>query len=309
MVTDNVVKALVMRCRMKNDIYCIEGVVAESSARYAEHMQSRNVECRTWPRKSAEEVSQASCIHRTRYAARQALSGVCQGGAYATRQPRRLAESCSRRPATEAQRNVLRRLTAGQPPTTAAYLEEVAAANGGVRGSAESHADILAWRRGADVIGPMGRALNRDRGRSGHHCRDATPPTGVYARLKGGSLYRGPPAETPAVAEDADAHVVRDARLKRDKLEHPSVEGPRVGDVRGATTLCMPSSGTGWSRRLRVGTTPCAQACNACAHPTRSTCRGCGRGICVNCARDGTPRASSDASASTDQTCSLETFP
>ncbi len=51
-------------------------------------------------------------------------------GAFSTRWPRQLVLPCKGRPGTVPQRNVLRRLLGGLPPTTASYLQEVAQASG-----------------------------------------------------------------------------------------------------------------------------------------------------------------------------------
>ncbi len=47
-------------------------------------------------------------------------------GAYMTRWPRRLLSECARKPQSVPQKNVLRRLQSGLPPTTAGYLASVA---------------------------------------------------------------------------------------------------------------------------------------------------------------------------------------
>ncbi len=54
--------------------------------------------------------------------------GLC--GSFSTRWPRQLQQVCPRKPRSQPQRNVLRRLLAGQPPTTASYLGDVARAGG-----------------------------------------------------------------------------------------------------------------------------------------------------------------------------------
>ncbi len=51
-------------------------------------------------------------------------------GAFSTRWPRQLVLPCRGRPGTIPQRNVLRRLLGGLPPTTASYLQDVAQASG-----------------------------------------------------------------------------------------------------------------------------------------------------------------------------------
>ncbi len=56
-------------------------------------------------------------------------------GGYMSRWPRLLLKPCRNKPASQAARNVLRRLTMGLPPTTAAYLEQVAKDNGAPAGS------------------------------------------------------------------------------------------------------------------------------------------------------------------------------
>jgi hypothetical protein len=207
-----------------------------------------------------------------------------QCGAYATRQPRRLAEPCGRRPATEAQRNVLQRLSAGKAPTTARYLEEVATANNGVRGSAESHTDEVRWRRGEGDNGLLTRVTQHGGRAVGRQCQIAAAPTGRYARLRGGALHRGGD-EGMTIRADSESHIVRAVPDVSERIRRQPVPGAVVAE-RG-DHICSPSATAGWTRRLCITTTACAKACNICSEPTRSKCKGCDFPVCLKCARDG----------------------
>ncbi len=104
--------------------------------------------------------------------------GAC--GAFAARWPRQLIQVCPRRPRSQAQRNVLRRLWAGLPPTTASYLAEAAradgipvgsvdvvtdAARGHPRGPAEARLDITSSKLGQQSDGHDGHGHDH----SGEH--------------------------------------------------------------------------------------------------------------------------------------------
>ncbi len=70
-------------------------------------------------------------IHQTHIiCTSQGLTWCRACGAYSSRWPRQLLQQCTRRPRSQAQRNVLRRLTAGMMPTTSGYLASVAQSSG-----------------------------------------------------------------------------------------------------------------------------------------------------------------------------------
>ncbi len=73
----------------------------------------------------------SDAVHQTHQICRsQGLIWCKSCGAYSSRWPRQLVSACPQRPRSQAQRNVLRRLTQGLAPTTAQYLGGVAEASG-----------------------------------------------------------------------------------------------------------------------------------------------------------------------------------
>ncbi len=107
-------------------------------------------------------------------------------GCYSTRWPRELRRACKQAPQSEAQHNVRRRLNAGLPPTTAMYLEEVAA----------ERRESGARRNDKDATGS----------RSGQVARAASMPCGRYLRLPGGPLHR-----VATVARESGETILRGA--------------------------------------------------------------------------------------------------
>ncbi len=118
-------------------------------------------------------------------------------GCYSTRWPRELRRACRQVPQSEAQRNVRRRLSAGLPPTTAAYLEEVAAE-----------------RNEEDTI-KNGGAAQATRSRQAN--RTASAPCGRYLRLPGGPLHRE--------AAFARRHDEGDEGVHHDAADHHQHQG------------------------------------------------------------------------------------
>ncbi len=119
-------------------------------------------------------------------------------GAYMTRWPRRLLNVCANKPQSEAQRNVLRRLQAGLPPTTAGYLAGVAETHG-APANARAHEDEAKWRRGVEMTSA--------------NVTFAKSPTGVYARLHKhtsttitSSSLSSPPSPSPCPFSESTPH-------------------------------------------------------------------------------------------------------
>ncbi len=63
--------------------------------------------------------------------------------AFSTRWPRQLLAACPRRPRSQAQRNVLRRLMQGLTPTSAAYFADAACAKGRPAATTDNIIDII----------------------------------------------------------------------------------------------------------------------------------------------------------------------
>jgi hypothetical protein len=191
-------------------------------------------------------------------------------GAYTTRWPRRLAAACSGRPQTEAQRNVLRRLVMNLPPTTASYLGDVAAENGGLRDGSADHQAEIRWRHEQQARDGGGKA---------------TPPTGRYARLRGGALHRDTVQEEPAAA----GHHIRHTSAVHEAKYSTSGSGQNSAHVDRACDPCAPRASDSWTRRVVASRHACARLCGACQAPTRTSCRGCGNALCTTCARSRAP--------------------
>ncbi len=59
-------------------------------------------------------------------------------------------------------------------------------------------------------------------------------------------------------------------------------------DLPRGSPWCSPPSGVGWTRRLHCSSSAGAAACHRCSGPTRATCKGCHRNLCMRCARAAT---------------------
>ncbi len=225
--------------------------------------------------------------HTTRITAGTTWCTRC--GAYTTRWPRRLAVECNGRPRTEAQRNILRRLSACLPPTTADYLADVAADNGGLREGMADHQAEKQWRQQAAAGDNCRRRDQIAAVNIGS--RAATPPTGRYARLRGGALHPDTVSMVlpNGAAGSSDAAPAQPAR--RD-VENGTVEEAAIG---GKADICRPAAHDSWTRRTVTSTLACASLCGICRAPTRTACRGCDRALCIACARQRRPCQSRDA--------------
>ncbi len=238
--------------------------------------------------------------HNVRTSAGVAWCTSC--GAYTTRQPRLLAKECNHKPMTTAQRNVLRRLSANLPPTTAAYLGNVAVASGGIAGADNSHAEEVIWRRSAGYSDtPRDHVDIRPAGPG----RAARAPSGRYARLAGGRLHHASVAVSAVGDHD---HEVDGVRALSEMKEYTAPTTPLPSSTRtralatsSAVSLCVPTVNAPWSRRLMASQTACASSCNACAAPTRTSCRGCSKSLCLTCARSRRPCSSAAADPEAQQ--------
>lgn len=225
--------------------------------------------------------------HTTRVTAGTTWCTKC--GAYTTRWPRRLGAECSGRPQSEAQRNILRRLSANLPPTTAGYLGDVAADNGGLRDGKADHKAELLWRQLAAGSGNDQARTKSDTVRAATGGGQlAAPPTGRYARLRGGALH----ADTVhAMTDDKDRTIAGVTSLRH---ERRSDHGTAVSEVMRVekANICQPSADDSWTRRVTTSTVACASICGSCRTPTRTECRGCGKALCITCARQRRPCSS-----------------
>ncbi len=214
-------------------------------------------------------------------------------GAFMTRWPRRLLKPCGGRPATDAQRNVLRRLNENKLPTTAKYLNEVAVMHGGLGNGAPDYSTEVQWRRQpaarheepatGDEAGPIdGHDANGQQRAAVSMVLSATLPTGRYARLVGGALHRRADARDESTSSDG-APGQAGAAPRVPPARNAIQSQPRTGTA--SANACQPSDGTSWTRRLDTARAKCAMLCGVCQSPTRTSCRGCHSPLCIDCAR------------------------
>ncbi len=155
-------------------------------------------------------------------------------GCYTTRWPRELRRECKGRPSGEAQSNVLRRLTSGLPPTTAAYFERVR----------QEDAE--------DALAPEGQTAWPRRSRG-----PPKPPEhkslGRYLRLPGGPLHR------PRPPGGSDSHS-RDDDHPADIAHHQGADGlPDATIVDRPPTAADSSSCIGQSMGIPIGLYPISE--------------------------------------------------
>ncbi len=248
---------------------------------------------------------------------------VC--GAFASRWPRQLVNQCTGRPRSQAQRNVLRRLTSGLTPTTAAYLAEVATAGGK---PATNTDQIVSVSRS---FGHGHAASEGDDAVSNHHpsqplhehqaCdrpvrprADASHPVAPRGRPDGfdedHGLNRGNDVSAPLISSHCYPRLQERRRRERDQFSPSAGQSTRVvtdqptsprrdtvarrihsssDDERVCTARC-PAAGQ-WSNHLAVGGPRHLTRCTACDGATRLRCRQCLRGLCIVCAKAGRPCA------------------
>ncbi len=275
-------------------------------------------------------------------------------GRYTVKRPRALRAQCPGVPASAAGRNVLRRLREGRPPTTAAYLQRVAAAaheerrvdahnfppqaqagDRGRHGGREGRGppvDQGPHRGGGQDSGPQPPSIARegcDReptpNEPASERRAGSPRVSLASRNDGGSLghsrQRGDQpagrrsARCPAtraesggaeqssscgaVAPTANGRPLHDADDDHDDdAARPAARSPvrraegnlgigagRASVQSGPSHLCRPTDGMAWSTRIVVSRLSVAVPCAICQSPTRGSCRGCSRQLCMQCAR------------------------
>ncbi len=133
-------------------------------------------------------------------------------GCFTSRWPRALLAECRGRPNSVAQKNVLRRLQNGLPPTTAEYLH-VVAQHEGCPGGAYAHAAETSWRESPAAAPTFSSTATSGLASDGGGRRkplDAKPPVGRYLRLRGGPLHQPSlSASTGAAADAAASHHQR----------------------------------------------------------------------------------------------------
>ncbi len=216
-------------------------------------------------------------------------------GAFSARLLRRLREPCAGAPRTNTQRTMWRRLHAGRDPR-AGYTTAVLSA----RGRAQHLPHV-----------PPPRDPKRQTATGLYAAWGRRPEefVGRYLRLPGGPLHRraGDPSPQPEPGQvapptrpgddEALVSAARRVRLSRKTSSSqtpygpgcltPGVPAPTAAPT--ASTWCTPtSSSASWTRRLALsggGGAGGGLGCNSCGRRCRTTCRGCGRGLCDGCAR------------------------
>ncbi len=219
--------------------------------------------------------------------------GTC--GAYSARWPRRLLEPCNGRPRSQAQRNVLRRLLTGLQPTTAAYLDEVAAASGRPQ-SATDDVQVMPGH-GSDhrCLDQHHHAPHRPQQPAGQRMAEAADP-GAEPGVRDDGAGRCRPLQ------QARAHGYKrlEESRKRQKGDTGGVEPramadrapagvavtPRVSEPRLQVSDCTDALVIPhWSRRAAATTVAAPIGCNICGDRTKLRCRGCQGGLCLACAK------------------------
>ncbi len=232
-------------------------------------------------------LEQSHPTHRTRFDYGVLWCDRC--GAFSARLLRNLRQRCRGAPASEAQRNVLRRLRQGLRPTTAAYLltDTASARREPVQNEvsvAGGHDRSHAGRR----KGPTSRLSTSGRRRHEHPASNSSSGVfhGVYLRLAGGPSHHGRPAaagagaslidhlhhavghlvhptvvETPTASADAPTDLSHRRSLSADALTDsqqftsvdigsPSTGTSSTPPVQERSGLCRPSSVTPWTKRI-----------------------------------------------------------
>ncbi len=241
--------------------------------------------------------------HSLRWSGRVLYCGKC--GWYTSRIPRSLRKPCRGAPASEAARNVLRRLRLGLPPTTAHYHTDLVTrfddrvdahgdaheAGGGTSARRRiSRGDSSATATGAssavrpdaapheDIVGDEVAADRRAQSAGGateQHEQGNCAPT--RRRIVG----KQPPREGG------------DASERRGEGEHVQHLDPtqeeRVPQASATEGWCSPSKNSPWTRRVTTGSTWAPAACNVCKGGSRLRCRQCLRPICLRCAKVAAP--------------------
>ncbi len=233
-------------------------------------------------------------------------------GAFSSRWPRQLVHACTRRPRSQAQRNVLRRLLAGLTPTTAAYLSEAARAEGKPESlvdritesiNAADPDDDDRCQTSTDLHGRPSRPLvvarpRADPGapgeprRHGHNLRDlpgvspALPPrvtrysgSHSYPRLDERRMREGSVATREPIPEP---NVVPGAAARGSDVAAPGPHNVARAAPAHRCSACLPADGH-WSSQVAVGGPRSLTRCAVCDASTRLRCRACLRGRCIAC--------------------------
>ncbi len=243
-------------------------------------------------------------------------------GCYTSRWPRELRSACGGRPASEAQQNVRARLERGLPPTTAGYLNKAMSTSAGTAGTAgtanrrSSSAPVGRYLRlpggplarhprstisGGDavidaiIVDEAGRRDAagydgmHDADAHGHQDGDGDHPLDdrlAHIRSSGiSSCGRASIGQTllqpVAVAPREESGQVR--RRLRGKSTPPTPS--LTQEAPGRQSLCVPTSASGWTRRLHGGPSTGVARCHRCGNNTTMRCRQCDRRLCLKCAK------------------------
>ncbi len=239
-------------------------------------------------------------------------------GAYTSRLPRTLRELCKGAPPSAAARNVLRRLRAGLPPTTAAihqrqqhaWKEQVAFA------FAALHRPVPSEDQGSERIsrrpectGGQGAERQREpvyvRSSSARSSQDpitsATTPSPSsptpFARTTASTSTHATPMTSSGSAAPIGRQAVPAHREYSETDEAPlsslpafSVAAPsrperQMVQAAPQTSWCEPTSTSSWSRRIQTASMAARGKCHLCQAITASICRGCSASFCIACAR------------------------
>ncbi len=228
-------------------------------------------------------------------------------GAYSTRWPRRLVQSCAGRPCSQAQRNVLRRLLAGLTATTADYFDAVATAQGMPTITVD---EVRVARPLGEVPSHLphhphqhrGNDENAHRASAEGHDQDAAaqcPPREVapgerHVGEEGfprGQKAVAPPYGYPrleAARARSQGSLSMASSSPRPSSPPPCPPSSRPRQKPSSGSCSSQAEGGHWSRRL-VRSQQGQGNCNVCSGSTRLSCQSCGRGLCLGCAKGGKP--------------------
>ncbi len=150
--------------------------------------------------------------------------------------------------------------------------------------------EILSYSAAA-VGAPSSSSTTPSAGRGSDRQDDGTPARRHRVHDHTGDV-EDPAGGTIPSAAAATTHVHQNSakrRIRGKSAPPPSSHSPH--HVQSGVVLprgspwCSPMSAAGWTRRLSCSSSAGTAACHRCSGPTRATCKGCHRRLCMRCAR------------------------
>ncbi len=291
-----------------------DGSIDADDAHIIRRNEAGNFECVACRRVAysiagARRIANSTCggainseVHQTHsLCTSQGLTWCRACGAFSSRWPRQLLSPCPHRPRSQAQRNVLRRLSAGLMPTTAGYLAGVAQSSGKPADTVDNISVIDQAVGTKDVI--IGRNMNSGAVVHGRHGRPQDAPSdpvsprprGLNTRPSEHRYFRLDKRQTK-VSAPAPSASHTDTLVQRAPGSGPEPRAPSSeqrapnNSVRQLTVLNCTSHDAiigHWSGRAAISGAKHPTPCNACAALTRIRCRSCRQGLCIQCIKAG----------------------